>query len=47
MAVSVKGIYAVVLGGDRQYIVPALARYLQSCEQEWLRVDVSIYFQRE
>jgi hypothetical protein len=37
VAVGVEGIYAVVLGRNKQYIVPTLARYLQSCEEERLR----------
>src|SRR5271170_7768926 len=47
LAVGVEGIDAVVLGRNKEHIVPALARYLQSCEEERLRINVSIYLQRE
>src|ERR1700738_4294091 len=47
VAIGIESIYAVVLGSNQQHIVPALARYLQSCEKEWLCVDVPVYFQRE
>ncbi len=47
LAVGVEGVYAVVLGRNQQYIVPTLAWYLQACEEERLRIDVSVHFQRE
>jgi hypothetical protein len=45
MAVGIERIYAVVLSGNKQHIVPTLAGYVQSCEKERLRIDVSVYFQ--
>ncbi len=47
MSVGVEGIYAVVLSSNKQHIVPPLAGYVQSCEKERLRINVSVYFQRE
>src|SRR5467141_2556798 len=47
MSVGVEDIYAVVLGSNKQHIVPTLAGYVQSCEKERLGIDVSVYFQRE
>src|ERR1700761_2896047 len=40
-AVSIEGVYAVVLGRDEQHIVPALVWNFDAFHQERLSVDVS------